>query len=119
MYRRRSTSIQVDIVGTERRDFELKFVFYDNDDAEMSTNGMRPRKNFLHLFGPCIRHNINVLGRATSNHVADATTGEVGNVAPTPQARTNLPRRLFHERCLHPIRGGSPNRPFYLAGVGD
>src|SRR5207248_426143 len=101
MYRRRSASIQIDIVETKRRDFELKFVFYNNDHAEMSANSMRARKNFLHLFGSCIRHNINVLGRATADHVADAPAGEVGHVAMTAQARTNLSRRFFHERCFH------------------
>ena len=119
MHRRWSASIQVDIIVTEGRDFELKFVFYHNNYAEVGADGMRARKNFLHLFGPRIRHDVNVLGRATANHVADAPAREIGNVARAAQTGTDLPRRLFHEQCFHPIRGGSPNRSFYLARAGD
>ena len=119
MHRARAASIQVNIVGTEGRYFELKFVFHHNDYAKVGADGVRARKNLLHLFRPRVRHDVNVLRHATANHVADAAASEIGDAALTAQARTNLARRLFHERCFHRIRPGSPSRPSYLGRAGD
>src|SRR5437868_5438992 len=112
MYRRRPTSIQVDIVGTEGRDFELKFVFANDDDTKMSANSMGPREDFLHLFGPGVCHDINVLGYATADQIANTTAGEIGQMASIAQMRTNLARRFFHERCFHRSLNEPPGLSF-------
>src|SRR5947209_13139392 len=117
MHRRRSTSIQVNIVGAEGCDFELKSILYHNDYAEVGAYSMCSRKNFLHLFGMCIRDDINVLRRTPANHVAHATAGEIGGVARAPQTGTNFPRRLFHERCFHLLRAVHPG-PLLPCGSG-
>src|ERR1039458_4744872 len=89
-------SIDIHIVGTKSCDFELEFVFQNNDDAKMRTDCVSTRKYFLHIFRPRIGGDVDVFGRFTSNQITHRTTGEVGDVPAVTQTRDQFAGSSFY-----------------------
>ena len=96
MHRARPSAIDIHVVRAKSRDFELKFVFQNNDHAKVRADRVSARKNLLHNFGRCVRRDIVILRNQAANHVADTAAREVRDVTAPAQTRANLACRFFH-----------------------
>ena len=98
MHGARPSAIDISIVGTKGRYFELETVFHHEDHPKMRANCIGARKEFLHNFWFRIGGDIEVFRRLAADDVAHAAAGEIRDMTALAQTRGNFPRRLFHQR---------------------
>src|SRR5204863_278407 len=72
----RTTSVQINIVGTEGRDFELESVFQNDNDSEVRADRISAREQFLHFLRARVGGDVDVFRRKLTHHVAHAAAGE-------------------------------------------
>ena len=101
MHRAGMSSIEVSVIRTKGRYFELKTVFQHDDHAEMRADRVGVRENLLHDFRPRIRRDVEILWGQTADHVAHAAAGEIRDVAASAQSRRDFARDFFHGRGFH------------------
>src|SRR5260370_39923410 len=101
MHSRGMSSIDVSVIRTKGRHFELKTVLQHDDYAKMCADGVRAWENLLHGFRCRAGSDIVVLWRHAANNVAHTATSEVRNVPLATQSLDDPPRRFFHRRSFH------------------
>jgi hypothetical protein len=101
----RMPAIEISAIGTEGRDLKLKIVFQNYDHPEMRADRIGASENFLHVFGPCIGRDIDVLGSFSPNEIAHATAREIGDVSGCAQSLDKRARSREHGRFLPAGRG--------------
>ncbi len=92
----RPSSIDINIIRTKGRHFELKTVFHHDNDAEMGADRVGARKNLLHRFRLGIGGDIEVFRSLAANNVAHTASGEIRDVTTLAQLGDDFTRRLFH-----------------------
>src|SRR5947207_1737009 len=95
-----SPSIEIGVIGAKGRDFELKVVLQDDNDAKTRAYRVSAREHMLHLLRARIRRDIEIFRRQTTHHIAHTATSEIGDVPAFAQPRADFPGRLFH-RSVH------------------
>src|SRR5436305_191181 len=93
--------IEIRSIGSKSCDLEIKPVLHYHDDAEVRTDRVSVRKNFLHDVRRRVGRDIEVLRRQSTHHVAHATAREVSDVSALAQTLCELARSFFHRRYAH------------------
>src|SRR6266571_7915179 len=97
------TMIQIRAVGSECRNFKIKSILDDNDDAEVGADGVGVRKNLLYDIRRRVRCDVEIFRRQTADHIADATAREISDLAGRAQTLRDLARSFLHPRRFHAL----------------
>src|SRR5207248_6932167 len=100
------TSVQVNVVGTEGSDFELEFVFQNDNYSKMGADRIGARKQFLDFLRSRVSRDVDVFRREIAHHVADAAAGKEGDLIVFAQFCRDGARCFFH--CRHTSSVAAP-----------
>ncbi len=97
------TVVQIRAVRPKCRNFKIKSILDDNDDAEVRADSVGVRKNLLHNLRRRIGRNVEIFCRQTADHVAHASAREISDVGGRAQALRDVARSFLHRRHFHAL----------------
>src|SRR5438046_6757806 len=94
----RMAPIYIETVGTKSGYFELETALQDDNHSEVSANRIGAGENRLDLLRSSVGCHIEIFGSRTTDKIAHAAAGVIGNMTTFPQPSYDAAGRFLHLR---------------------